>query len=59
MVNIMETERLIKKVSLFSDLSSKERQNLIAFSEKRKYPNGSIVVYRGDMGDVLCHNCPE
>jgi len=48
----MEME-VFENIPLFAELSSKEIRGLLEFSEKRKYPRGSIVVYRGDVGDVL------
>jgi len=48
----MGTE-LIKKIPLFSELSSKEVERLQNSLEIREYPDGSIVVYKGDVGHVL------
>ena len=44
---------ILKNIPLFAGLTSNEIRDLLEFSEKRKYPRGSIVVYRGDVGDVL------
>ena len=48
----MEIE-LLKNIPLFSELSSGELGELVELSEKRRYPKGSIVLYKGDEGQVI------
>jgi len=45
--------KLLKNVPLFSELSPGELEELLELSEKRRYPKGSIVLYKGDVGQVL------
>lgn len=48
----MEIEYL-KKIPLFSELSTDELHGLSKLSKKRRYPRGNIVLYKGDAGDVI------
>lgn len=48
----METE-LLRRIPLFSELSETELRELLAVSEKRRYPKGNIVLYRGDAGRII------
>lgn len=43
----------IKKIPLFSELSPEELTELLKLSEKRRYPRGSIVLYKGDEGQSI------
>jgi CRP/FNR family cyclic AMP-dependent transcriptional regulator len=42
---------LIKDIPYFSELTIEEMQNLVASSQKRRYPRGSIVLHKDDVGD--------
>ena len=44
---------LLKNIEPFSDLSPEELEGLAANSKRRSYPSGSIVLYKGDVGDVI------
>ena len=44
---------LMKNIPLFSELSSVETDDLVKLSQSRKYPRGNIVLYKGDVGDVI------
>ena len=44
---------LLKNIPLFSGLSPAELREMLEFSEKRRYPSGSIVLYKGDVGQVI------
>jgi CRP/FNR family cyclic AMP-dependent transcriptional regulator len=45
--------KLLKNIPLFSELSPGELGDLLELSEKRRYPKGSIVLYKGDEGQVI------
>jgi CRP-like cAMP-binding protein len=42
---------LLKNIPYFSELTIEEMQNLVASSQKQKYPRGSIVLHKDDVGD--------
>lgn len=42
---------LLKNIPYFSELTIEEMQNLVANSEKQKYPRGSVVLNKDDVGD--------
>ncbi len=42
---------LIKNIPYFSELTIEEMQNLVASSQKRRYPRRSIVLHKDDVGD--------
>jgi CRP/FNR family cyclic AMP-dependent transcriptional regulator len=44
---------LLSNISLFSELSTEERRGLFDISKKRIYPRGSIVLYKGDVGEDI------
>jgi len=44
---------LLKNIPLFSELSPAELKEMLKLSEKRKYPRGSIVLYKGDVGQAI------
>ena len=44
---------LLKNIVLFSELSQEEIRDLLELSKNRKYPRGNIVLYKGDVGDVI------
>lgn len=44
---------LLKNIPLFAELSSGELRELIDLSKRRRYPSGSIVLYKDDIGDVI------
>ena len=43
----------IRNIPLFSDLPLEEVQELIQLAEKRRYPAGDIVLYKGNSGQVM------
>ena len=45
--------KLLKNIPLFSELSHGELGELLELIEKRRYPKGSIVLYKGDEGQVI------
>jgi len=45
---------LLKNIPYFSELTIEEMQNLVASSQKRRYPRGSIVLHKDDVGDETC-----
>ena len=45
--------RLLRNIPYFSELTIEEMQKLVARSQQRGYPRGSIVLHQGDVGDVL------
>jgi len=47
------TIRLLINIPYFSELTIAELQNLVASSEKRSYPAGSIVLHKGDVGEMV------
>ena len=44
---------LLKSVPLFSELSHEELEELLSLSKKRRYPRGSFVLYKDDIGQVI------
>lgn len=44
---------LLKKIHIFSDLSSAAVEELLARSQKRRYPQGNIVLHKDDAGDMI------
>lgn len=45
--------KLLKNIHIFSDLSSGEMEDLLARSQKRRYPQGSIVLHKDDAGNMI------
>jgi len=48
-----ELIELIKSIPIFADLTDDDLEKLIKYSEKRKYPSGSIILYQGDTGNAI------
>ena len=44
---------LLKNIPLFSGLSPVELKDILKLSEKRRYPRGNIVLYKGDVGQAI------
>jgi CRP/FNR family cyclic AMP-dependent transcriptional regulator len=44
---------ILKSVPLFSELSQEELEELLALSKKRRYPRGSFVMFKDDIGQVI------
>ena len=40
-----ELIELIKSITIFADLTDDDLEKIIKYSEKRKYPSGSIILY--------------
>jgi len=45
--------RLLINIPYFSDLTIEELENLVASSEMRSYPTGSVVLRKGDVGEMV------
>jgi CRP/FNR family cyclic AMP-dependent transcriptional regulator len=44
---------ILKNIDIFSDLSPDEIKDFLASAQKKMYSHGSIVIQRGDVGDII------
>ncbi|MBT4363289.1 MAG: cyclic nucleotide-binding domain-containing protein, partial [Desulfobacteraceae bacterium] len=45
--------KILKNIDVFSELSPGEINDFLASAQKKRYPHGSIVIQRGDLGDII------
>jgi CRP/FNR family cyclic AMP-dependent transcriptional regulator len=45
--------KILNNIDIFTGLSTSETKEIMACAKKQRYPHGSFVLHRGDVGDLI------